>query len=49
MISSRGLVTQRAWDCTTLADAILDRIIHNAYRLGLSGGSLRKKKLIGIG
>jgi DNA replication protein DnaC len=26
----------------TLADAILDRIIHNAYRLELSGDSLRK-------
>jgi DNA replication protein DnaC len=27
----------------TLADAILDRIIHNAHRLQLSGDSLRKK------
>ena len=26
----------------TLADAILDRIIHNAHRLQLSGDSLRK-------
>jgi DNA replication protein DnaC len=26
----------------TLADAILDRIIHNAYRVELTGGSLRK-------
>jgi IstB-like ATP binding protein len=27
----------------TLADAILDRIIHNAHRLQLSGDSLRKQ------
>ena len=26
----------------TFADAILDRIVHNAYRLELSGQSLRK-------
>ena len=28
----------------TLADAILDRIIHNAYRVELSGESLRKPR-----
>jgi len=28
----------------TLADAILDRIIHNAHRLQLKGDSLRKQK-----
>lgn len=28
----------------TLADAILDRIIHNAHRLRLTGDSLRKQK-----
>ncbi len=28
----------------TLADAILDRVLHNAYRLELSGESLRKKR-----
>ena len=27
----------------TLADAILDRVIHNAHRLQLRGDSLRKK------
>jgi len=27
----------------TLADAILDRIIHNAHRLQLKGDSLRKQ------
>ncbi len=27
----------------TLADAILDRLVHNAYRITLKGGSLRKK------
>jgi DNA replication protein DnaC len=29
----------------TIADAILDRIIHNAHRLELKGESLRKKRL----
>jgi DNA replication protein DnaC len=28
----------------TLADAILDRIIHNAYRVELTGDSLRKQR-----
>jgi DNA replication protein DnaC len=28
----------------TLADSILDRLVHNAYRLELSGESIRKKK-----
>jgi DNA replication protein DnaC len=28
----------------TLADAILDRLVHNAYRLELKGESMRKKK-----
>ena len=27
----------------TLADAVLDRIVHNAYRIELSGESLRKR------
>ena len=27
-----------------LADAILDRLVHNAYRIGLKGESMRKKK-----
>ena len=30
----------------TMADAILDRIIHQAHRLELKGESLRKKKLV---
>ena len=29
---------------STIADAILDRLVHNAYRIELKGGSLRKKK-----
>jgi DNA replication protein DnaC len=29
----------------TLADAILDRLIHAAYRLNLSGESVRRKKV----
>jgi hypothetical protein len=28
----------------TLADSILYRLVHNAYRIELSGESLRKKK-----
>ena len=28
----------------TLADAILDRLVHNAYRLELSGESMRKRQ-----
>jgi len=28
----------------TLADAVLDRLIHNAYRIELSGDSLRKQR-----
>jgi DNA replication protein DnaC len=28
----------------TLAHAILDRVIHNAYRIDLAGGSLRKRR-----
>jgi len=33
----------------TLADAILDRIIHNAHRLQLSGDSLRKQRALQTG
>jgi len=32
----------------TIADAILDRLIHNAYRIELKGGSLRKKQQIKV-
>ena len=28
----------------TIADAILDRLVHTAYRIELSGDSLRKKR-----
>ncbi|CAO0824288.1 hypothetical protein DFAR_570001 [Desulfarculales bacterium] len=28
---------------STLADAILDRLIHNAYKINLKGKSMRKK------
>lgn len=31
----------------TIADAILDRLVHNAYRIDLKGESLRKKKQSG--
>ena len=30
----------------TLADAILDRLVHNAYKLNLKGESMRKQKKI---
>jgi DNA replication protein DnaC len=29
----------------TLADAILDRLVHNAHRIELKGESLRKKRI----
>lgn len=32
----------------TLADAILDRLVHNAHRIALTGESLRKKKSTAI-
>ena len=28
----------------TLADAILDRVVHNAYKINLSGSSMRKER-----
>jgi len=28
----------------TLADAIMDRVVHNAYRIELKGESMRKKR-----
>ncbi len=31
-------------DDPTLADAILDRLVHNAYKINLKGDSMRKKK-----
>ena len=31
-------------DEPTLADAILDRLVHNSHRLNLKGGSMRKHK-----
>ena len=33
-----------AIDHPTLADAILDRLVHNAYRVALRGESMRRKK-----
>ena len=32
-------------DDPTVADAILDRLVHNAYKIKLKGESMRKKKL----
>jgi DNA replication protein DnaC len=33
----------------TIADAILDRLIHNAHRFQLKGGSMRKKQKLDDG
>ncbi|MEO5757702.1 MAG: ATP-binding protein, partial [Mesorhizobium sp.] len=30
----------------TIADAILDRLVHNAYRIELTGESMRKQRAI---
>jgi DNA replication protein DnaC len=30
----------------TLADAILDRVIHNAYKIHLTGESMRKRRVL---
>ncbi len=32
-------------DDPTLADAILDRLVHNAYKIELKGDSMRKKTI----
>ena len=42
--SRRPMSTSSCWKSRILADAILDRIIHNAYRVELSGESLRKPR-----
>jgi DNA replication protein DnaC len=34
-------------DEPTLADAILDRLVHNSYRVNLKGGSMRKRQSTG--
>lgn len=46
LITSQLPVEQwhRYLDDPTLADAILDRLVHNAYRLELKGESMRRKK-----
>ena len=33
-------------DDPTLADAILDRLVHNSYRLALKGESMRKQRTV---
>ncbi len=40
-----GLEGQRSiFPKVTIADAIMDRLIHNAHRIELKGGSMRKKQ-----
>tara|TARA_Y100001978_G_C23389481_1_gene289324 strand:- start:272 stop:553 length:282 start_codon:yes stop_codon:yes gene_type:complete len=34
----------KVFENSTLADAILDRIIHGAYKINLTGESIRKKQ-----
>jgi DNA replication protein DnaC len=53
-ISSTLVVSQltvKHWHQTmedpTLADAVLDRLVHNAYKIELEGESIRKKKKLG--
>ena len=33
----------------TYADAILDRLVHNAYRIDLAGDSLRRRRPVQLG
>jgi DNA replication protein DnaC len=51
MITSQILVDR--WhiyiDAPTLADAILDRLVHNSHRLVLNSASMRKKKRDTVG
>ena len=45
MAGCRGIRTERRHEVIgepTFADAILDRLVHNAYRIALDGPSLRK-------
>lgn len=43
-----GILTVEQWyesiGDATFADAILDRLVHNAYKICLTGESMRKKK-----
>jgi DNA replication protein DnaC len=34
------------FDDPTYADAILDRLVHNAYRIDLTGDSLRRRRSV---
>jgi DNA replication protein DnaC len=48
MVTSQLPVDARydSLDHPTLADAILDRLVHNAYRLELRGESMRRKRAL---
>jgi IstB-like ATP binding protein len=45
-----GVLDDRTWHQAigeaTIADAICDRLVHNAHLVTLRGGSMRKKKAI---
>jgi DNA replication protein DnaC len=47
LIDRRADVARRTFNerSATLADAILDRIVHNGHRIQLRGEALRKKKV----
>ncbi|RWM77638.1 ATP-binding protein, partial [Mesorhizobium sp.] len=40
----QGKVHHEAFANPTYADAILDRLVHNAHRIDLTGESLRRKQ-----
>ena len=43
LLARGGAKKARLWTYPTLADAILDRLVHNAHRLNLTGESMRRK------
>ena len=43
-IDDRGNRHHEIFGEPTIADAILDRIVHNAHRIALEGDSMRKQK-----
>jgi DNA replication protein DnaC len=44
----KNMARRRLTCVRDIADAILDRLIHNAYRIELKGESMRKKQQIKI-
>ncbi|ESW63166.1 hypothetical protein X772_36550 [Mesorhizobium sp. LSJC280B00] len=46
--SSPGRASNKGYADPTIADAVLDRLVHNAYRIELSGESMRKHKVLPV-